>query len=103
MALVFQEGLPSLKPSHLKRAYLLVVLVGIVFLAAQMHCCLELNSRTLDSHFCPICSTAGSAIATPSPIIILVPTINRFEVTGVSASVPIVVFRNVAPRAPPLS
>ena len=86
-----------------KRVYFLVLLLGIVFLGAQMHCCLELNSRTMDSHFCPICSTAGSAIATPSPVIVLIPSMDRFETAGVTVTVPTVVLRNVAPRAPPLS
>ena len=86
-----------------RRVYFLVALLGFVFLAAQLHCCLELNSRTMDSHFCPICSTAGSAISTPSPIIAIVPAIDRVEVAGVTVTVPHVVHRNIAPRAPPVS
>ncbi len=90
-------------PRNSKRAFFLVLLLGIVFLAAQMHCCLELNSRTMDSHFCPICSTAGSAISTPSPIIAMVPSVDRVEVVGITITVPPVVLRSIAPRAPPLS
>lgn len=55
----------------------------------------------MDSHVCPICSTAGTAIATPSPIMTIVPAINRLEVFGVLVPVPVVVPRNMAPRAPP--
>jgi hypothetical protein len=86
---------------HSKRVYFLALLLGVVFLAAQLHCCVDLNSRTLDSHVCPICSAAGAAIATPSLTIAMVPAINRLEVFVVTATVPVVVPRNVGPRAPP--
>ena len=86
-----------------KRIYFLALLLGVVFFAAQLHCCLELNSRTVDSHFCPVCSTAGSAIATPSPDITIVPSVNRVELAGVTVTVPPVVLRSIAPRAPPVS
>jgi hypothetical protein len=77
------------------------LLLGLVFLAAQLHCCVDLNSRTLDSHACPICSATGAAIATACLIIAMVPAINRLEVFAVTATVPVVVLRNVGPRAPP--
>ena len=86
-----------------KRIYFLALLLGIVFLAAQLHCCLELNSRTVDSHFCPVCSTAGSAIATPSPDIAIVPSVDRVELAGVTVTISPVVLRSIAPRAPPVS
>jgi hypothetical protein len=86
---------------HSKRVHFLALLLGVVFLAAQLHCCVDLNSRTLDSHVCPICSAAGAAIATPSLTIAMVPAINRLEVFVVAATVPVVVPRNVGPRAPP--
>ena len=84
-----------------KRVYFLTLLLGVVFLEAQLHCCVDLPSRTMDSHVCPICSTAGTAIATPSLIMAMVPAINRLEVFSVMATVPVVVLRSVAPRAPP--
>ena len=83
------------------RIYLLAVLLGVVFLAAQLHCCLELNSGTLKTHACPICSTTGTAIATSSPVVAMVPAVNRLEVSGVTVEIFIVVLRNIAPRAPP--
>jgi hypothetical protein len=86
---------------HSKQLKFLALLFGIIFLAAQLHCCVDLNSRTLDSHVCPICSATGAAIVTASPIIALVPAINRLEVFVVPATVPVVVLRNVGPRAPP--
>ena len=88
-------------PGKTKRVYFLAILLGVVFLGAQLHCCADLSPSSAASHFCPICSTAGTAIAAPSPIITMVPAINRLVVIRVVASVPVVVFRNVAPRAPP--
>jgi hypothetical protein len=90
-------------PSKTKRAYFLALLLGIVFLGAQLHCCVDLNSGPVSSHACPICSTAGSAIATPSLILAMVPAVNRLEVLGVTTEVPVVDLRNVSPRAPPAS
>ena len=86
---------------HSKRVHFLALLLAVVFLAAQLHCCVDLNFRTLDSHVCPICSAAGAAIATPSLTIATVPAINRLEVFVVTATVPVVAPRNVGPRAPP--
>ena len=88
-------------PGKTKRVYFLALLLGVVFLGAQLHCCGDLSSNSADSHICPICSAAGTAIATPSLIMAMVPAINRLVVLSEVASVPVVVFRNVAPRAPP--
>ena len=86
-----------------KRVYSLTLLLGVVLLGAQLHCCVDLNSRILDSHVCPICSTANTAIATPSLIMAMVPTIDRLDVLGVMVTVLVVVLPNVTPRAPPSS
>jgi hypothetical protein len=88
-------------PGKTKRVYFLALLLGVVFLGAQLHCCADLSSNSADSHVCPICSTAGTAIATPSLIMAMTPAINRLVVLSVMPTVTAVVFRNVAPRAPP--
>ena len=98
---VDQGEISGLMPGKSKRVYFLALLLGVVFLGAQLHCCADLNSSTTDSHFCPICSTAGTAIATPSLIMVMAPAINRLVVLSVMPTVPVVVFRNVVPRAPP--
>jgi len=85
------------------RAYLVAVLLALVFFAAQMHCCVDMNSGVMSTHICPICSVAASAVATPTLLMTMIPAVNRLEVVGVAASVPVVEMRNVAPRAPPLS
>jgi len=103
---VYYQGIFKLKksremPSASKQVCFLFLLLGAILLTAQLHCCVDLNSRTIDSHVCPICSTAGTAVPTASLILEMVPAINRLEVSGVIVSVPFVVPRSAAPRAPP--
>src|SRR5438132_9593898 len=43
---------------------LLILLFGAVFLASQLHYCCELTVTPSASHLCPLCSTAGSVVAT---------------------------------------
>ena len=88
-------------PRESKQAYFLLILLGAILLTAQLHCCVDLNSRTIDSHVCPICSAAGTAVLTPSLIVEMAPAINRLEASGILVSVPVVVPRSIAPRAPP--
>ena len=88
-------------PEKSKRFFFLALLLGGILLVAQLHCCVDLNSRSLDSHVCPICSAAGAAVPTPSLIVEMAPAINRLEVSGVTVSVALVVPRSIAPRAPP--
>jgi len=88
-------------PEKSKKLLGLALLLGSILFAAQLHCCVDLNSRTLDSHVCPICSATGTAIATPSPIFEMAPSINRLEISGPLIAVPLVIPRNIAPRAPP--
>ena len=84
-----------------KQFFCLALLIGSILFAAQLHCCVDLNSRSLDSHVCPICSAAGTAVPTPSLVVEMAPAINRLEASGVAVSVPLVVPRSIAPRAPP--
>lgn len=89
--------------SRSKLACLLAALLASVLFGAQLHCCLDLSSQTIDSHVCPICSVAGAAIVTSALTMEMAPAINRL----VDFSVPVVVSaevpRDIAPRAPPLS
>jgi hypothetical protein len=84
-----------------KRFFCLALLLGSVLFVVQLHCCVDLNSRALDSHVCPICSVAGTTVPTPSLKVEMAPAINRLEVSGVTVFVPLVVPRSIAPRAPP--
>jgi hypothetical protein len=79
----------------------LALLLGIVFLTAQFHFCADLTDEPTGSHLCPLCTTAGSAIVTPSPSIALAPALGRLEnlprADGAVAAVP----RDKSSRAPP--
>ena len=90
-------------PGKTQHIYFVALLLAGIFLVGQLHCCVDLHSSTMDSHACPICSTAGIAVATPSLLLALVPAINRMETPPAITAVCIAVFRNVAPRAPPAS
>jgi hypothetical protein len=84
------------------RMRLCAVLLGLIFLAAQFHFCADLSSRPGGgSHPCQLCSTAGSAITTPTLNLAIVPLFDRLEflVTILSPSVELP--RATSPRAPP--
>ena len=89
--------------SRSKLAFLMATLLASVLFGAQLHCCLDLSSQSIDSHACPICSAAGAAIITSSLTMEMAPAINRLEDFSVPAVVSAEVPRNIAPRAPPLS
>jgi len=78
-----------------------VLLVGLVFLAAQFHLCTELTSAGGVSHFCPYCATAGAAIASSAPTLGLAPAnlLLDFSPAQVVASTDVPF--SIAPRAPP--
>jgi hypothetical protein len=88
-------------PAKSKRFFCVALLLGSILFAAQLHCCVDLSSRSLDTHVCPICSATGTAVTTPSLIVEMAPAINRMEVAGVVVFVPLVAPRSIAPRAPP--
>ncbi len=83
------------------KARLCALLLGIIFLAAQFHFCADLNSGPGGSHPCQLCSTAGSAVTTPTLDLAVVPVVNRFEVFAKIQSPSVEVQRSTSPRAPP--
>ena len=85
-----------------KLAFLLAALLAGVVFGAQLHCCLDLSSQSIDSHVCPICSVAGAAIVTSSLTMETAPGINRLEDFSLPVLVSSAVPRDIAPRAPPL-
>jgi hypothetical protein len=86
-----------------KLTLLLAVILASLLFGAQLHCCLDLSSQSLDSHVCPICSAAGSAIVASTPTLEMAPAVNRLEEFGVVVTIPLVVPQGIAPRGPPLS
>jgi hypothetical protein len=79
----------------------LVVLLGIVFLAGQFHFCADVSSEPFASHFCPICATAGTAIVTATPSIAIIPVSNRLETPAIAFDIFSDAPRTTSPRAPP--
>jgi hypothetical protein len=77
------------------------LLLGIIFLAAQFHFCADLNSGPSGSHPCQLCSTAGTAIATQTLDLDVVPVVHRLEVFSNVLSPSVEVERATSPRAPP--
>jgi hypothetical protein len=90
-------------PTNSKLVLILASLLASIFLAAQLHCCVDLNSQTMDSHACPVCCTVGAAIATCALILAITPAINRLEILLFVPPFLLVIFRTVTPRAPPLA
>ncbi len=84
-----------------KKARLCALLLGIIFLAAQFHFCADLNSGPSGSHPCQLCSTAGSAVTTPTLDLAVVPVVNRLEVFAKIVSPSLEIQSFTSPRAPP--
>ena len=90
--------------SKANRVRLVALLLGIIFLGAQFHFCADLSasgSSPSATHFCPVCSVVGSAVATQSPTIALIPAANRLEVVSLVLVVSSAFPRATSPRAPP--
>jgi hypothetical protein len=83
------------------KARLCALLLGIIFLAAQFHFCADLNSGPSGSHPCQLCSTAGSAVTTPTLDLAVVPVVNRLEVFTKIVSPSLEIQSFTSPRAPP--
>lgn len=101
-----QPFLPKLRltkqmQSTTRRTCFLVLLFSAVFLSAQFHFCADVTSGPSGSHICPVCSTIGSVVATPSPSIAVVPVANRLEIAPMLVSVSSAAPRATSPRAPP--
>ncbi|HEY6944108.1 MAG TPA: hypothetical protein VI431_03135 [Candidatus Acidoferrum sp.] len=83
------------------RVRVVALLLGIIFLGAQFHFCTDLSASPSATHFCPVCSAAGSAVATKSPTVATIPATQRLEVVSVVLRVSSAFPRAVSPRAPP--
>jgi hypothetical protein len=88
--------------SNTHRIRILALLIGVIFVGAQFHFCMDLMVAPSASHICPVCSTAGSVVATLSPNIAIVPVTNRLEVAPLVGSASSAVPRATSPRAPPI-
>jgi hypothetical protein len=84
-----------------ERVRVFAVLLGVIFLGAQFHFCTDLSSAPSASHVCPVCSVAGSVVATQLPNVEIIPVTNRLEILPLVVSVSSAVPRAISPRAPP--
>lgn len=79
----------------------LALILAAIFLAGQLHCCVDLNSSAMDSHACPVCHSVGAAIAACAAIISMALAIHRLEILFSLPPLFLLDFRNITPRAPP--
>jgi hypothetical protein len=86
---------------HKNMRLALVLLLGIVFLAGQLHFCADGVSEPYATHVCPFCATAGSAILTSTPSISIIPVLKGFEVAYIVLEISSDAPRITSPRAPP--
>ena len=80
----------------------LVLLVVVGFLAAQFHFCADLTAGPSGSHLCPLCSTAGTAIVSPSVSVVTpVSMAKPLEALTIAFAVSAELSPSLSPRAPP--
>ena len=101
-----QPSLPKLRlsthmPINRHRLIFVALLLGVIFLVAQFHFCADLTLGPASAHFCPFCSTAGSAVTPQSPGIAVVPVTNSLVILAVFSIVFTLLPRPISPRAPP--
>jgi hypothetical protein len=80
---------------------LCALLLGLVFLAAQLHFCSDLNSGLGSSHPCQICSTAGLAVTTQAVVLFTAAFTFRLQPGRRIAFRSAEDSRGTSPRAPP--
>ena len=79
------------------------LLLGVLFLGAQLHYCTDFGSGPTGTHLCPVCSAVACAAVPSAPAIVLVPSAARLELPA-SVDLSVVDFSlSVSPRAPPVS
>ena len=98
---VLRPTIPVEMPAYAKKVSVCALLLGLIFLAAQFHFCADLSAGSNRAHFCPFCSTAGSAVATPILTIGLAPVMVRLEVIPADLLISAEVKLSISPRAPP--
>jgi len=80
----------------------LTILIGVVFLGAQLHCCVDLGPNAKNSHVCPVCSTVGTAIVISYLVITMVPAIDALDIFASIVFARADFSRATPPRAPPI-
>ena len=83
------------------KVMVLALLLPLLLLAAQVHCCISLAPSAQDSHICPICCATGTAIVTSAIRVELAPVAKRLEVSWLVLAASFFIPRDIAPRGPP--
>ena len=88
-------------PLRMSKFQVCALLLGLVFLAAQFHFCLDLNANHDSTHFCPYCAGTSSAVTTASPTIGISLAMVRLEVMRGETPDSQEVLLSLSSRAPP--
>jgi hypothetical protein len=76
------------------------LLLAFLFLLAQFHFCADLSSGN-NTHFCPFCSTAASAITSQALGLGITPAGIRLEIATPQIEIATTLASSISPRAPP--
>jgi hypothetical protein len=88
---------------RIPRIPILAMVLVIIFVGVQFHFCADLSVAPAPSHFCPVCSTTTSAMATQAPLLAVAPVSERLESPGSRPASLVDIPRTISPRAPPKS
>jgi hypothetical protein len=77
------------------------LLLGIIFLGAQLHFCADVTSAPTGTHICPVCSAVGAAVVTPTVSILVVSVVKPLELSSYVVASTSEIPRDTSPRAPP--
>ncbi len=83
------------------RIAIFALLLAAVFLGAQFHSCADLRAAPASSHFCPVCSTTMSAMASEALSLVIAPVSGRLESPGTRLALSTDIPPAISPRAPP--
>jgi hypothetical protein len=83
------------------RFHLFILLLAVVFLAAQFHFCADLTSSQSGTHLCPVCSSTISVVSPAAPGIAFAPIMNSLEISVSATVLSPTLPRSISPRAPP--
>ena len=78
------------------------LLLGVIFLGAQLHFCADLNAAPTGTHICPVCSAVGAAVVTPTLSILVVSFVKPLELRPYAIASSPEISRSTSPRAPPI-
>jgi hypothetical protein len=88
-------------PVQRPRVRLFILLLAVVFLAAQFHFCADLTTSQSGTHLCPVCSSTVSTVSPAAPGIAFAPVLNALEISVSARVLSPTLPGSISPRAPP--